>query len=247
MVNEITIRKGESSFSEGGTVRIRLLATLRQPTNIAINAPVKMRVSDQEGARLLKTVNRTFTFNPNGTRQLSLDYITNIDTNENQVFALFTSDFASNNLNVVLTRTITPPIPPPPIVEQSVSFEIKFVDLPNENFSSNVNEADWERLRQEATLNGRWSTRLLARVDSPAQFTFEQVIRTIDDILAKPLPPDGCGQGFHRDQNGLCVPDDDLPIDEERNLFQSAIIGVLALGALGGSLLDDKPKKRRKR
>ena len=33
------------------------------------------------------------------------------------------------------------------------------------------------------------------------------------------------------------------PIQEDRNLFQSAIIGVLALGALGGSLLD----KRRKR
>ena len=46
------------------------------------------------------------------------------------------------------------------------------------------------------------------------------------------------------------IGDDDLPPIEEdtgRNLFQSAIIGVLALGVIGGSLLDDKPNKRRKR
>ncbi len=36
------------------------------------------------------------------------------------------------------------------------------------------------------------------------------------------------------------------PIEEDtgRNLFQSAIIGVLALGALGGSLLDNKRRKK---
>ena len=55
MVNEITIRKGSvSTFSESGTVRIRLNAILREPTNILIVAPVTMRVSDQNGARLLK-------------------------------------------------------------------------------------------------------------------------------------------------------------------------------------------------
>ena len=236
MVNEITIRKGSvATFSEGGTVRIRLLALLRQQTNILITAPVKKRVSDQQGARLLKTVNLNFTFNPNGERQITRDFITKVTTTDNQVFALFTSDFASNNLNVVVTRAV---IPPPPL--QSASFEIRFTDLPNENFSSNTSFEDFNRLGQEAQQNGRWHISLRARPDTPAQFTFEQVIRTIDAILAKPLPMDGCGEGFHRDQNGLCVPDEDLPIDEERNLFNTAIIGAIGIGVLASMMGNKK-------
>ena len=66
-------------------------------------------------------------------------------------------------------------------------------------------------------------------------------------LTAVTPPPEGCPPEFHRDpQTGLCVPNDEPPIEEGRNLFQSAIIGVLALGAIGGSLLDDKPKRRKR-
>ncbi len=69
------------------------------------------------------------------------------------------------------------------------------------------------------------------------------------------IPDLPCPTGFHRDPiTQLCTQDDtngngdddDMKIDTGRNLFQSAIIGVLALGAIGGSLLDDKPKRRKR-
>ena len=60
------------------------------------------------------------------------------------------------------------------------------------------------------------------------------------------IPDKDCLPNFHKDENGVCVPDLEEEEDTGRNLFQSAIIGVLALGAIGGSLLEDKPKRRKR-
>ncbi len=140
----------------------------------------------------------------------------------------------SNKIEFVIVNTS-------PSVLKSTSFEIRFTDLPNENFSTNTSRADLTRIEQEAQIDSRWSTFFLADVEIAPSFTFQQIITRIDAILAKPPPVDGCNAGFHRDPNtGFCVPDDP-PIEEERDLFQTAIVGAIGIGLLA-SLMGGKKK-----
>ena len=235
--NAIIIRfiKNRSTFVEKRVITSVNVITRTAPT-VPFTVSVKVQVwRDNTVTKLLKQQTKNINFGI-GNRDQDFNFITNVDTDLNSVFVTASSPFGNTD-DITITRAVIPPPPPP--TQQSVSFEIKFVDLPNENFSSNVSEADFERIREEARQNGRWSSRLLARVDLPAQFTFEQVIRTIDAILAKPLPMDGCGVGFHRDENGLCVPDEPEP-DEERNLFNTAIIGAIGIGVLASMMGNKK-------
>ncbi len=169
-----------------------------------------------------QTIIRTVPFDENSPRIIEV-----------KIFAEIDNQIVSNTESFKLFNPFEKP------VTKSASFEIRFTDLPNENFSSNTSFEDFNRLGQEAQGNGRWHISLRARPDTPAQFTFEQVITTIDAILAKPLPMDGCGVGFHRDENGLCVPDEPEP-DEERNLFNTAIIGAIGIGVLASMMGNKK-------
>ena len=131
---------------------------------------------------------------------------------------------------------------------QSNSLEIRFTDLPRNNFIVRVDDNTRQRLGQEAQRDGRWSTSFKGIQNRPATSTFEQVIRIIDEVLRQfpDPPPDQCEPGFHRDPRTFqCIPNEEEE-DTGRNLFQSAIIGVLALGAIGGSFLNDKPKRRKR-
>ncbi len=133
-------------------------------------------------------------------------------------------------------------------IVQSNNLGILFTDLPRNNFIVRVDDNTRQRLGQEAQRDGRWSTSFKGAQNRPATSTFEQVIRIIDETLRQfPDPkPDQCEPGFHRDPITFqCIPNEEEE-DTGRNLFQSAIIGVLALGAIGGSFLNDKSKRRKR-
>ena len=125
----------------------------------------------------------------------------------------------------------------PTTVIQSKSLQITFTDSPGSNFSSNVSFEDFELLATEAERNSRWSLGLLAIVDTPAQFTFEQVFATITEILAG---LEGCPPGFQKDSSGACVPIPPGPT-QERDLFNTAIVGAVGLGILA-SMMGGKKK-----
>ena len=91
-----------------------------------------------------------------------------------------------------------------------------------------------------------------AKILPPIPETKECNCRGVIKMIPKfqPCPECGvmpCPTGFHRDPITMqCIEDQNgngNGDEEGRNLFQSAIIGVLALGALGGSLLDKRRKK----
>ena len=114
----------------------------------------------------------------------------------------------------------TGPPPPPPIT--STSFEIRFTDRPNDNFSSNTSPSDFTLIENEAQQDSRWSTFFLANVEIAPAFTFQQIITQIDAILATAPPPPPQPGG-------------------ERNLFNTAIVGAIGLGILA-SLVGGKKK-----
>ena len=150
------------------------------------------------------------------------------------------------NQGVIVTPIVAPSPVPSPTPSQTNLMGIFFTSLSQNNFNVRVDDNTRQRLGQEAQKDGRWSTRFSGKIEGKPTQTFEQVIRIIDEVLKQfPDPPQTeCPVGFHRDPFTFqCVENDPPPPEEDRNLFQSAIIGVLALGAIGGSLLD----KRRKR
>ncbi len=62
------------------------------------------------------------------------------------------------------------------------------------------------------------------------------------------IPDKDCLPNFHKDENGVCVPDlEDEEEDTGRNLFNTAIIGAIGLGVLASIGGFGATKKRRKR
>jgi len=122
------------------------------------------------------------------------------------------------------------PDPDPTPTKQSNSFEVIFLNNAGFNFSSNVSLADFERLSQEANKDIRWRIRG-QEVNINPQFTFEQVIRTIDDILKQ------------IEENEPEPDPDPDPMPTKGDIFQTAIVGLIGLGVVLG-LTNRGDKKR---
>jgi len=105
-----------------------------------------------------------------------------------------------------------PIIQPPPPLDQSRNFTIRFRDFPASNFTSNISPTDFFKLLTESKLDDRWNILSLGASTIPPAFTFEDIIRTIDEVIG-----------------GM-----DIPSAKKTDFLTSAIIAMIGFGAVAG-------------